>query len=253
MKKRIVELEFFKGKLKLFYNQLLESEKHLLDYMNSLAETKNYLREFQRLPVRTYTKIQIQNLTSYIQKMEILYQRLHRIHEIAYRKIEQLQKTEILDFFSPSVETHVVEKLKKNYLLKNKNIKIKESYFIFKIASVLYCVHGRWDQALKFEQEKELLDFLKNKKEIKFLFPDPSSWKYYFSKGHPHYMILLEVNVDGEKRKMAIFTNEKVVYKEKILDLKLKEIPRENKEIHSFFSKYFFYKGKKIYFFSPSD
>lgn len=243
MKKKIIELEFFKGNTKQIETNLIELEKKYIEAKNLIMEINSYLKEISQLPLQEYRKIQIRTLRNYLKKIENIHSINSKNISKSYEITQKILDSSLLDTLSKSVESHIIKKIKKDYKLILKNLKDKESYFFFKYEDSFYCIFAKLEKIYKFSNLKNLKNFVDKKINENFLFPNLNSLNYFLPKNLKKIYIGEFLR---ESKKIYIIFYNKILYKTEIPNLKLIKYDKS-----SFIPYYFYYKGRRIYFIKP--
>ncbi len=239
MKRKSVDLEFLKGNLKNIETYLIDLEKEYIKSRTIITEIHSYLKEISNIPLQEYRKIQIRTFRNYIKKIEERHLLNTKQIEKSYELIQKILNVSLLDEFSKSVENHIIQKLKKDYKISLKNIKNQKLYFLFKLKDTIYCVLGELIKILKFDNKKNLEQFIEEHLKESIIFPNYHSLDYFFPlKAKTFYLGEFQMN---SKKIYIIFYN-KILCKRRIEDIKF----IKNKT-NSLIPYYFYYKGRRVY------
>ncbi|MFN3604621.1 MAG: hypothetical protein ACK4UJ_07920 [Leptonema sp. (in: bacteria)] len=239
MKRKIIDLEFFKGNIKIIENHFLELERKSINFQQIITEIHSNFKEISAFPLQEYRKIQVRTIRHYLKKIEYLQSLVVGYIVKSNNLINKLLDTSLLDTFSESVETHIIKKIKKDYKLTLKNRINTDYYFIFNYLGTFYCFKGKLKKILSFGDVNALQNYMqKNLKEVT-IFPDPNSLKYFFPL-NVKKVYLGEFTTDSKTIFICFY--QKTLIKKTISNLK--PIPFRRNTLVPY---YFYYKGRRIY------
>ncbi len=234
MKKSLISLEFLKSYLIKIEESLHSIEKRNLENIEEYKNIKRLINEINRIRLKYYRKIQLQNLNRILIETEDEHYRIQKNFNKLYLLMGKLQNTDIFDLFSDSVESHLKKLIKKP----EKNI---NHYYFFSIGNTYYCIYGKKIKIFKAKYLDTMIQFAKRKTLNKkmTLFPEIQTLPIFLEANKEIFFMIIK-KPEGY---VGFFTQNKVIRKKEIENLKLITEPQSD-----LIKSYFYYKGKKIYF-----